>query len=235
MSLFLALKANIFSRLLSRLLAGFGSVPPLLPARAMSSGGLFRLLASAAIILTAITTVHPSEGASSTDDADINCVTELSACLDDDTCLSCISEYDQTGYTECITTPDYDGFPSISTGTELVCYSATLSPCCQDEHSDKACMNNDAFVEYWECIIQQLDYVGSDCPVSESTCNGASSFDSESDSGDDGGPASSDDSSEDGGSAGVGSSGGGSTSKPSSLTFICVWGLAAVLLSLTRL
>ena len=96
-------------------------------------------------------------------------------------------------------------------------------------------MNNDAFVEYWECIIQQLDYVGSDCPVSESTCNGASSFDSESDSGDDGGPASSDDSSEDGGSAGVGSSGGGSTSKPSSLTFICVWGLAAVLLSLTRL
>lgn len=74
------------------------------------------------------------------------------ACADDPVCLECHSDFE---YDECATNllADYS-----STLYSDDCAYWSVYPCCHDEVSANDCLGNEAFTEYWLCVMSDLSY-----------------------------------------------------------------------------
>eukprot|EP00904_Undaria_pinnatifida_P005785 jgi/Undpi1/2336/HiC_scaffold_13.g05719.m1 len=190
----------------------------------MAGGGFLSWMVSGATVLAVISTVRRAEGASSTEVSD-SCGTEYLACiLDDDICRSCTSEYDWREFEDCLADSDYD-VVSVSG----LCDSYALTACCQDQASENECIDNEAFMEYWTCVVQAADLGSSDCSFTEATCSSVGSSDAGSDSSGDGSSVGASDSSADDSSAGVSNSMVAGSLTPSRIFFPGALGLAAAL------
>lgn len=122
--------------------------------------GLSRaLVPSWALLLFLIVTTTPTllssraDGAISTANEDStenteSCPTEEFACLDDETCSSCLA-VTVTGsaeVNECV--------ELASSSATTVCTSGMGAPCCMDEVSEHDCLYNEPFVEYMLCALE---------------------------------------------------------------------------------
>lgn len=171
-------------------------------------GGLLRSLVSVTLFFAATTTIGHQPAADATSSADVapnNCAASVAACLESEFCASCVSDYDQGIYEECLTAKlNSLDFSSASVGCD---FQTSIVPCCNDQASQYSCMISDVYVEYWQCFM--LD-VG--CPVSDISCDG---FDRSPD-----------------GSNSSNNSGAARSRKSSGVVFSCVLGLAAAFLGL---
>lgn len=136
--------------------------------------GFTRAFASGVLLLLAISStklVPLVDGASSSaDDVAVACGTELIACQDDPTCVTgCLQDGDlDTDTQECF---EALGFVSSTSSTSATCDDAVSSACCLDSASEDDCLENDAFVDYWLCVVGTLG-----CSNDEIDCNGAMSY-----------------------------------------------------------
>lgn len=108
-------------------------------------------------------TVETEPPATSEDNFFSSCGEEYFGCQEDAACSSCREQDpDDSSATPC-------GFNPIITGEEDCATSLTFA-CCLDDLSDFECLDNEAFVELWMCV---LDDIG--CSADEITCDGAES------------------------------------------------------------
>ena len=143
----------------------------------MTTAGFVRVLASGvplflATTITTTTLVQPAGAFSSeltnapvtgfaTDDTDATCSTELTACVADATCTIC-----HTGGSNSAATDKCQLFNPATTSS-LGCDFMLDSACCLDDVSDFECLDNEAFVAFQICFIEQYG-----CSVDEITCDG---------------------------------------------------------------
>ncbi|CBJ31219.1 Hypothetical leucine rich repeat protein [Ectocarpus siliculosus] len=89
------------------------------------------------------------------------CMAQETACKDDDDCGPCIvmtSVDQQAALTECQNDYEYDG--------DVFCGPATVLMCCLAESSSRSdCPDNDLFVEYASCLVEEMSG-GTDCELS---------------------------------------------------------------------
>lgn len=154
------------------------------------------------LFLAATTTIGlPAvDAASSADSSASKCTAVTAACFENEFCASCLSEYDQASYEECLTVSlNALDVSSASAGCE---FQSSIVPCCNDHASEHACMISDEYVAYWQCFMQD-----GGCPISDISCTGF-------------------DSSPDGSNSGAVARAG----KPAAVAFACVLGPAVALL-----
>lgn len=81
------------------------------------------------------------------------CLAYTSECLDDEVCTECIMAAGTSEYFEC--TRNYD----MADSTDF-CATVSGAPCCINEASDANCLENEVFVDYYLCIMNNLDALG---------------------------------------------------------------------------
>lgn len=135
---------------------------------AIMATGLLRVLAPSAMLLLTTTTttlVQPAGGATSSG-AELfeQCKTEYLDCSTDDTCAECsfFTEASSPAFDACIDDVTADGAASST----AACFGFQAGICCLEEASDKACLQNDRFVEYWLCFLESAG-----CSEDELTCD----------------------------------------------------------------
>lgn len=124
-----------------------------------------RGLATGALVVTATTTlVQPTGATTSSPEMSEQCPTEVTACRNDEACVSCFSvgETSSATFYECGDDITLDDFESSA----AVCSARVAAICCFDEASDHACIANDNFVDVWLCYLNV-----NGCPVDEITCD----------------------------------------------------------------
>lgn len=142
--------------------------------RALAAQRAPLLLLLLLLIATSITThnIRGVDGASfastetdySTDNTE-SCPTEEFACLDDETCSSCLAVTSTNGadIDQCLKLAS-----SSSSSATTACSSGMGSPCCIDEVSEHECLYNELFVEYMLCVLENEG-----CLVDEISCDAA--------------------------------------------------------------
>lgn len=136
---------------------------------AIMARGLLRVLAPSAMLLLTTTTIatllQPAGGASSSG-AELfeQCSTEYLACSTDETCAECslLPETSSPAFDACIDDVTADGAASST----AACFGFQAGICCLEEASDKSCLQNDQFVEYWLCFLESAG-----CSDDELTCD----------------------------------------------------------------
>lgn len=96
-------------------------------------------------------------------DLSASCSTEKAACEDDTTCASfaTMSEMTRAAYRTCLNELPSDG----AERSTAHCVSITVRICCLSDSSGYDLLNNDRFVEYWQCALEDLG-----CSGDEITC-----------------------------------------------------------------
>ena len=137
----------------------------------MVGGGFLCFCAARMVTLVAISAAQRA-GASFSTSSESDCYAESLACFGDndygDICDSCLSEYDRTSYDEC----SWAAIDAVDTSAETYCgYMSPIVPCCVDEASEHACMDDEVFLKYMQCYT-----VSSGCEVSDLSCIGYGSW-----------------------------------------------------------
>ena len=140
----------------------------------MAGGGYLRLVISGALTLAASLAVQRAEAVSSAENESQDCGVEESACFNDsDDCYGCVVGHNETIYEECLEAST--DIVDSSTSSVACDYSSLRVPCCMDEASERACMDDDEFLEYMQCIT-----IPSGCSISDLSCSGNGSLEGES-------------------------------------------------------
>ena len=137
----------------------------------MVGGGFLCFCAARMVTLVAISAAQRA-GASFSTSSESDCYAESLACFGDneygDICDSCLSDYDRTSYDEC----SWAAIDAVDTSAETYCgYMSPIVPCCVDEASEHACMDDEVFLKYMQCYT-----VSSGCEVSDLSCIGYGSW-----------------------------------------------------------
>ena len=133
----------------------------------MVPGRYTRAWASAALIFAALTTTQRACVLCAAEEFE-GCSIESSRCLKDDVCNGCITGYGREEYQKCYISA-VDAYNVSTSSSSDSCRDILLPiPCCQDKASEYSCMDNDVFVEYWECVMVET----LDCLIGDLSCSG---------------------------------------------------------------
>ena len=106
------------------------------------------------------------------------CVTETEACVADEDCAGCLSDWVLDSGTDALTEClegiyDYD----VASDGSQWCSAWSATGCCYAELSPRDCMGNTAYTDYWQCYIDEVpDQVDGlvECTTTTFTCSGGS-------------------------------------------------------------
>lgn len=130
----------------------------------MMVGDFLQKLATGVLLLARTTTfVQPAGASSSSTEFSQKCAPVISSCFADDTCRQCydLQETSSARLVECLNDVSVDDANPTAT-----CSAFVDVMCCYIEVYENACIANDNLVDYWRCVLNDID-----CPGDEITCD----------------------------------------------------------------